>query len=402
MLYVDRREFLKRGAQFVGAAGLAGPLLTTVGCGGDGEAGDSEGLALGLFTDTSGSIAAIGAGHALAYRLAVEDVNERGGVLGKPVRFEQVDTESEPQAAIPKVRRLIESGRANVLIGGIFSSTREAVLPIIADQADRIYVYPMTYEGAECNENTFMTGAVAQQNLLPAVQYLLDQGARNWVLLGHDYVFPRTANRLVRELVESAGGTVSSDRYYPLDATDYSDATRTVLGNEPDAIVNNLTPPGMFTFYKQLGAAGYTNPVVATGLDDTAVPAVGAENLATTIVVLDLFAGADGSGDNSIVGRFEKESNGKVPYSPGLSYGGAYRAVRFAAEAVNRAESLETSAIRDAMVGLKLDDLPGGTASMGEDHHTAMNMYLARFTKKGSLELIEDLRVIQPEQGCSF
>jgi ABC-type branched-subunit amino acid transport system substrate-binding protein len=397
---LDRREFLKDAAK-VNVALALGYMAILEACG-NSSSTSGRAVKFGLFTDTSGTIAFIGAAHALAYQLAVQDVNKAGGVLGQPLQTSLVDSQSDPQAAIPKVNQLIESDHVDALVGGIYSSTRDAVLPIIADRANRIYMYPMTYEGGACNKNLFLTAAVPQQNFLPAVKHVLDQGARRWMLFGHDYAFPHVANGLGKTLIQNAGGNVIADKYYPLDATDFSDAIRAITAANPDAIVNNLTPPGMFTFYKQLGASGWHKPVVATGLDETAVGPIGAANLETTVVGLDYLASANSGSGPSIVDRFQQASGGKVPYSPGLGNGAAYRAVRFLAAAINKAGSTDTAKVRSALVGLSLDDLPGGSAKIGSDHHTAMHMYVAGFNSSGSLQLINDLGVVDPNQSCSF
>jgi ABC-type branched-subunit amino acid transport system substrate-binding protein len=397
---IDRRAFLASGGRLGAAAVVGGTALAAAARAL--AAVEKQTVRVGLFTDTTGIIGGIGAGHAIAYELAVEDVNRAGGVLGQPLRTSLVDSKSDPSAAILKVRQLIETQHVDALVGGIFSSTRDAVLPIIANRAKKIYLYPMTYEGSACNANLFLTGAVAQQNLLPAVDYALRQGARRWVLLGHDYIFPHVANGLARKLIESRGGKVLGEKYYPLDATDFSDAVRAVTNAKADAVVNNITPPGMFTFYKQLGASGWRNTVVATGLDQTAVPAVGAANLRGTIVSLDYVITLPGAVNVSIRERYAKKAHGKSTWSPGLGYGGAYRAIRFLAAAINEAGTTDTAKVRAALVGLTLDDLPGGPARIEADHHTSMNMYVAGFKADGSMRIIKRLGVVKPRQSCHF
>jgi len=393
----SRREFLVRTGQLGAGVVLGGGVLSQVACGSSGSS--SSGAKFGLFTDTTGAIAALGQGHAQAFRLAIADINKKGGVLGKPLKSVLADSNSDPSAALPKVRQEIQVDHVDALVGGIFSSTREAVLPSITGRPNLIYIYPMTYEGSACQTNLFLTGAVSQQNLLPAVDYVLRKGARTWVLLGHDYVFPHVANKLAADMIKAAGGKVITQKYYPLTATDYSDAVRTVVGANPDAIINNITPPGMFTFYKQLGASGWHKPIVATGIDQTAVQAVGAGNLDTTVLSLDYVESAD---NGAFAQRFAAASGGKIPFSPGSGDGGAYRAVRFLAAAINKAGSTDTTKVRDALVGMSLSDLPGGAAAIGSDHHTAMTMYLASYTKAGSLKTVRSLGKVQPDQKCHF
>ena len=397
---LSRRSLLSSAAR-LGIAVSLGAFTSSAlaGCGdSNGDSGSSEEtLSLGVFTDTTGALAGIGAAHTVAYKMAMDDVNKAGGVLGKPMSITFVDSESDPKAGITKVRQLIEQ-KIDVLIGGIYSSTRDAVVPLLARQ-DSVYLYPMTYEGGACNDNMFVTGAVPQQNLIPAVQQVISQGAKSWVLIGHDYSFPHKANELVRKLIESGGGKVLDERYYPLDATDYSDAVRAITSANPDGVVNLLVPPGMFTFYKQLGTAGYTKPVVATGFDATVIPAIGAENAASTVVSLDYVDSKD-SGSPTFAERFSEASGDKVKYSPGLSCGGAYRAVRFAAAAANKAGSVRPADIRKALVDLTIDDLPGGSATLGSDHHTSMTMHACGFTAAGETKVLQSPGLVASNQTC--
>jgi branched-chain amino acid transport system substrate-binding protein len=400
--HISRRSLLSTATKFGIALSLGAVTTSTLAACGDSD-GDSVGgssektLNLGVFTDTTGALAGIGAAHTVAYKMAMDDVNKAGGVLGKPMSITFVDSESDPKAGITKVRQLLEQ-KIDVLIGGIYSSTRDAVVPLLARQ-DSVYLYPMTYEGGACDDHMFVTGAVPVQNLIPAVQQVISQGAKSWVLIGHDYSFPHKANDLVRKLIEAGGGKVLDERYYPLDATDYSDAVRAITSSKPDGVVNLLTPPGMFTFYKQLATAGYDKPVVATGFDATVIPAIGADNAASTVVSLDYVEAKD-SASPTFAERFGQASGDKVKYSPGLSCGGAYRAVRFAAAAANKAGSVRPADIRKALVDLTLDDLPGGSATLGSDHHTSMTMYVCDFTQASETKVLQSPGVVASNQPC--
>jgi urea transport system substrate-binding protein len=396
----DRRGFLKR-AGLVGAAAAAGGTFVET-AGRAFAAPAANGVRLGIFADLTGPVGLVGVGHVVAYKLAVEDVNKMGGVLGKPLEYVIVDTQSNPSAAIPKVRQLIETKHVDVLIGGALSSTREAVAPIITQRAKKIYLYPMIYEGGACNENLFNTGAVVQQNTLPAIEYALARGTKTWALLGHDYVYPRTANRLARKLIESKGGKVVVEKYYPLDTTDFSNAVRAAIGSKAQGLVNTIIPPGAFTFYKQLIAGGWKNVIVDPDADHTYIGPVAAADLRGVLTVSEYFRSAETPTDRAIRTRFEKAAKGKSFFTGSLSDTGAYRAVRFIAAAINKVGSTDTAKVRAALVGMTLNDLPGGTARIEPDHHVALHMRLGRFAPDGSLPVIKNLGIVKPNQPCHF
>ncbi|HVC00537.1 MAG TPA: transporter substrate-binding protein, partial [Candidatus Dormibacteraeota bacterium] len=153
--------------------------------------------------------------------LAIDQLNAHGGVLGKKIVPVVVDGESLPSTFAQKAQQLIQQDKVVTVFGGWTSASRKAMLPVFQEFHNLLW-YPVQFEGNECSPNIMYSGAQPNQQILPALQWAMQKGYKRYFLLGSDYVFPRTANLILKKNIAHDGGTVVGEEYVPLGGTDFS------------------------------------------------------------------------------------------------------------------------------------------------------------------------------------
>jgi branched-chain amino acid transport system substrate-binding protein len=286
----------------------------------------------------------------------------------------------------------------------MLSSVREAIAPYITEDNDLLFLHTTLYEGGACAPNLFNTGPVPSQQIAPLIDHAVGQGATTYSIVAHDYLYGREMASLAKDLIADGGGTVLSENYYPFETTDFSDAVRIVNDDAADVVVNLLIVPGTIGFYNQLGASGNDAMILHPGLDEVGGGAIDSAFLQNTVVALDWVRSLTATDPVSeqVAAEFDAITGGDPPFSGAMMTTGGLRAMRLWAAAVEAAGTLDAEAVRDAMVGLTIDDGPGGSFSMDNQHHTVMNVYLATFSDDGTLSIIETREAVAPDQECGF
>src|SRR4051794_26998040 len=176
---------------------------------------------IGLITDQTGALSFMGIANTNVAKMVIDDINGRGGLLGRPVELFVEDSATEDSAAEAAAAKLVDEMKVDVVLGGIYSSTRQAIKGPAVDEGRKLYIYPEQYEGQECHPLIFCTGPVPAQQVDPFFPWLMEQtGARTFYMPSADYIWPHTMNKRVREVVAAEGGSVVGEQYYPLDHTD--------------------------------------------------------------------------------------------------------------------------------------------------------------------------------------
>src|SRR5690349_25028982 len=177
---------------------------------------------IGLISDQTGPLSFMGVANANVAKMVTDDINAHGGLLGRPVELFIEDSATDDEVAEAVAAKLVERVGVDVVVGGIYSSTRQAIKGPVVDHAETLYLYPEQYEGQECHPLIFCTGPVPAQQVEPLFPWLMEEtGARKFYLPSADYIWPHTLNKKVREVVTAEGGTIVGEEYFPLDHTDY-------------------------------------------------------------------------------------------------------------------------------------------------------------------------------------
>jgi branched-chain amino acid transport system substrate-binding protein len=187
------------------------------------------------------------AGHANANvaKMVIQDINDAGGVLGRPIELHIEDTASNESVAVANVRKLIQRDKVDVVLGGITSSMRNAIKDVIVTRGKTLYIYPQLYEGKECMPYLFCTGPTPAQQCDDFIPWLIKNGGRRFALPSANYVWPHVLNAYARQIIEKNGGEVVFEEYYPLDQVEYSATVHRIMTNNVDVVFNTVIPPGV-------------------------------------------------------------------------------------------------------------------------------------------------------------
>src|SRR3954467_9852571 len=207
---------------------------------------------VGVITDQTGALSFMGIANVNVAKMVVDDINSRGGLLGRPVELFVEDCAPAVDVAGAAASRLV-AAEVDVVVGGIYSSTRQAIKGPVVDDAGKLYIYPEQYEGQECHPLIFCTGPVPAQQVEPLFPWLMEQtGAKKFYMPSADYIWPHTMNKKVREVVAAEGGSIVGEEYFPLDHTDYKWIVEDIMSTGADVVFNTIVPPGLTPFLGQL------------------------------------------------------------------------------------------------------------------------------------------------------
>ena len=220
-------------------------------------------IRIGVLHSLSGTMAVSEKPLVDAVRLATEEINHSGGLLGRPLQLVVADGRSDWDVFAREAERLITDEKVDVLFACWTSACRKAVKPVV-ERHRHLMFYPIQYEGLEQSPHILYTGSAPNQQIVPGTRWALDKFGRRVYLLGTDYVFPRTANRIIRDLVGASGGTVLAERYLPFGASAVDDIVVDIRRQRPDVVLNTINGDSNAAFFTALVQAGLADlPVVS-------------------------------------------------------------------------------------------------------------------------------------------
>lgn len=298
----------KRVMNAAAAAVLALSMALMTGCGSGSGNSSSESVKVGLLHSMTGSMAISEQAVLDAEKLAIKEINESGGVLGKQIEYQEEDGASDPSTFASKAEKLVDQDGISTVFGCWTSSSRKAVKSIFEDY-DALLFYPVQYEGMESSSNIVYTGAAPNQQIVPAIEYLIDQGYTKYFLLGSDYVFPRTANMIIQAQLEAAGLEVVGEEYADMDQTDFAAIIAKIEAAQPDVIINTLNGTGNVSFFKQMSEKNYTSDKYMTmsfSIAEEEVATIGADILKGHLVSWNYYETTDTEKNKEFVEAYKK------------------------------------------------------------------------------------------------
>ncbi|MGN5236136.1 MULTISPECIES: urea ABC transporter substrate-binding protein [unclassified Rhodococcus (in: high G+C Gram-positive bacteria)] len=329
--------------------------------------GDS--IKIGSLNSLSGTMAISEVTVRDSIALAVEQINADGGVLGKQIQIVAEDGASEPTVFAEKAEKLISSDCVAAVFGGWTSSSRKAMLPVFEDRNSLLY-YPVQYEGLESSSNIFYTGATTNQQIVPALDYLKEQGVKSLYLVGSDYVFPQTANRIIRAYADANGIEIKGEDYTPLGSTDFSTIVNKVRTADADAVFNTLNGDSNVAFFREYTNAGLKAadmPVVSVSIAEEEVVGIGAQNIEGQLTAWNYYQTVDTPENTSFVEAYKAKYGDAKPTSDPME--AAYTSVFLWKNTVEKAGSFDVAAIQEAADGVSFE-APEGTVTIdGDNHH---------------------------------
>ena len=217
-------------------------------------------IKVGMIAEETGALSFMGRANANVARMVVDEINANGGLLGRKIELYLEDGATTDAVAEAKAEKLVAQDKVDVIFGGIYSSTRQAIKGPAVVKGRTLYIYPEQYEGQECDPLIFCTGPVPAQQLDPLIPWLMRKtGAKTFYLPSADYIWPHVMNERVRQLVTTNGGGIVGEEYYPLDHMEYGETVGRIMSSGAEVVFNTVVPPGVVPFFAQLHDAGFQN-----------------------------------------------------------------------------------------------------------------------------------------------
>ncbi|MHB1652614.1 MAG: urea ABC transporter substrate-binding protein [Desulfitobacteriaceae bacterium] len=353
------------------------------------QTGSGDTIKVGILHSLSGTMAISEVSVKDAELMAVDEINATGGVLGKKIVPVIEDGASDWPTFAEKAKKLLQQDKVATIFGGWTSASRKAMLPVVEENNGLLW-YPVQYEGMESSKNIVYTGAEPTEQIVPAVSWLLKNKGKDFYLLGSDYVFPRTANKIIKAQLKAEGGNLVGEEYTPLGDTDYSTIINKIKAAKPKVIFNTLNGDSNVAFFKQLHDAGITSKdltVMSVSVAEEEIRGIGAENIAGNLVAWNYFQTTDTPENKAFVEKYKaKYGSNRVTDDP-IEAG--YFSVYLWAQAVKKAGSVDVDKVREAFKSGIEYKAPEGLVKIDpENQHTWKTVRIGEIQRDGMIKEI--------------
>ncbi|VAW88057.1 Urea ABC transporter, substrate binding protein UrtA [hydrothermal vent metagenome] len=328
--------------------------------------------------------------------MLIDEQNKKGGILGKKLEAVVVDPASNWPLFAEKTRELISKNKVDVIFGCWTSVSRKSVLPVI-EELNGLMFYPVQYEGEESSKNVFYTGAAPNQQAIPAVDYLMNEmGVKRWVLAGTDYVYPRTTNKILEAYLK-AKGVADKDimiNYTPFGHSDWqsivSDVKKFGSEGKKTAVVSTINGDANIPFYKELGNQGISSediPVLAFSVGEEELSGIDTGPLVGHLAAWNYFMSVESDENAAFIDAWHKHTKdtSRVSNDPMEAH---YIGFNMWVKAVEKAGSTDTDRVADAIIGVEVPNLTGGTSKMLANHHITKPVLIGEIQDDGQFEVV--------------
>ena len=386
-----------RGASKAFFCGVAVASLILAACGSDDKTSTAsddssttavagETVKVGVLQSLSGTMSISEVAVKNAELLAIKEINEAGGVLGKQIEPVVEDGESKPEVFAQKIEKLLTTDKVAVVFGGWTSSSRKAMKPVV-EGAKGLLFYPVQYEGLEVSPNIFYTGATTNQQIIPALDYMKEKGLTKVYLVGSDYVFPRTANKEIKAYAKASGLDILGEEYLQLGDTNVQGIVQKVLDAKPQVVFNTLNGDSNVSFFKELKAKGNTPDKIQTisvSIAEEEVGGVGVDNLVGHLVAWNYYQTTDLPKNKAFVEAFKAEYGADKHTDDPIEAG--YNSVYIWKAAVEKAKSFDVSAVTAAAAGITLETPEGSVTVHPTNHHVSKTARIGMVNAEGLID----------------
>ncbi|MDR7554259.1 MAG: substrate-binding protein [Armatimonadota bacterium] len=355
-------------------------------------------ILIGIPVGLSGVNSVVAPAVVQSAELAVDEINARGGVLGRRVELAVADDESGPAGAVKAFNSLIYQRKVDVIITMETSAARNAGYPI-AERAKVPYIYTSFYEGRACGKYLFVNAWVPEQVVPPLIRFLTDEKkVKRWFAVGSDYAFGRGMIEAAKATIKQMGGTVLGEEYLPLQASDWTPIISKIRAANPDGIIYSTSGGGPnIDFMKQYKAAGLTMPVGSLSIDELTAQAGGGA-AAGVYYTGDYFTGIDTPENKAFLAAMKKKFGASLKTPNSLSQQ-QYDGVHAYALAVQKAGSTNAEAVLKVLPTVVFKG-PRGPIQMNRQHHAPLPIYLAQVQADGTTKVLKSFGLIDPGNQC--
>ena len=368
---------------------------------------NSTGLAItkdtvkvGILHSLTGTMAISETGAQEAEKLAIKQINEMGGILGRKIEVIQEDGASDWPTFAEKSRKLLVQDKVAAVFGCWTSASRKAALPVFEKENGLLY-YPTFYEGLEQSHNVIYTGQEATQQILAGLDWVKkEKKAKTFYLIGSDYIWPRTSMKIARKHIENVlGGKVVGEEYKPLGNTQFGSTINKIRLKKPDVIYAAVVGGSNVAWFKQLKAAGITGKkqtLLTISVTEDEVLGIGGQNLVGFYSVMKYFQSQDNSNNNKFVKEFKKMwgSDSVIGDVTQAAYLGPW----LWKAAVEKAGSFDVDKVVKASetAGIELKTAPEGYVKLHPNHHLWSKTRVAQWGKDGQAKVVFESGLIEP------
>jgi len=371
------------------ATGVAALVLMVGGSPGlRGTAGAQDTVKVGVLQSLTGTMAISEVTVKNATMLAIDEINASGGVNGKQISAVVEDGASEPGMFAQKAQKLIQEDKVVTVFGGWTSASRKAMLPVF-ERFKNLLWYPVQFEGNECSPNIMYSGAQPNQQILPALDWAKQKGYKSYFLLGSDYVFPRTANLILKKHIIHDGLTVVDEEYVPLGGTDFSAIVNKIVAAKPDVVFNTLNGDSNVSFFKQMAAAGLPPsklPVMSFSIAEPEAKAMGPSIVQGSYAAWNYFQSLDDPASKKFVTNYKAKFGADSVVDDPMAHG--YLDVYVWAAAAKKAGTFDVDAVRKAAVGLGWDDVVMGKTKFAANQSLYQTAYVGELDPAGQFNIL--------------
>jgi urea transport system substrate-binding protein len=361
----------------------------------------ADSVTVGILHSVTGTMSISETGSVQAEKLAIKQINEMGGVLGRKIKFIQEDGASDWPTFAEKAKKLLVNDKVAAVFGCWTSASRKAVLPVFEQYNGMLY-YPTFYEGLEQSPNVIYTGQEATQQIIAGIDWVVkEKGAKKFYLLGSDYIWPRTSNKIARKHIEKLGLQVVGEEYYPLGHTSFNSVINKIKLKKPDVIYAIIVGGSNVAFYKQLKAAGVDlqkeKPLLLTiSVTEDEILGIGGENIVGAYAAMKYFQSLDNANNIAFVEAFKKEYGKDIVIGDVTQ--AAYLGPWLWKAAVEKAGSFDIDKVREASPGIELKTAPEGYVKIHPNHHLWSKTRVGHAQMDGQYKVIyETKELMEPD-----
>ncbi|MEY4510865.1 MAG: urea transporter substrate-binding protein [Pseudomonadota bacterium] len=358
---------------------------------------DTE-VTVGQLHSATGTMAISETGSIQAEQLAIEQINAMGGILGRKIKIIQEDGASDWPTFAEKAKKLLVNDRVAAVFGCWTSASRKAVLPVFERENGLLY-YPTFYEGLEQSKNVFYTGQEATQQIIAGLDWIAkEKKAKSFFLIGSDYIWPRTSNKIARKHIEkNLAGKVVGEEYYPLGHTQFGSLINKIKLAKPDVVYAVVVGGSNVSFYKQLKAAGVTSDkqtLLTISVTEDELLGIGGENMVGFYSAMKYFQSLDNENNKAFVKAFKAKWGDKSVIGDVTQAG--YLGPWLWKAAVEKAGSFEVDKVVAASPDIELKTAPEGYVKLHKNHHLWSKLRVGKARLDGQFDVLYESELIEP------
>jgi urea transport system substrate-binding protein len=359
---------------------------------------DTE-VTVGQLHSATGTMAISETGSIQAEQLAIEQINAMGGVLGRKIKIIVEDGASDWPTFAEKAKKLLVNDKVAAVMGCWTSASRKAVLPVFEKENGMLY-YPTFYEGLEQSKNVIYTGQEATQQIIAGLDWIAkEKKAKTFYLIGSDYIWPRTSNKIARKHIENVlKGTVVGEEYYALGHTQFGSLINKIKLKKPDVIYAIVVGGSNVSFYKQLKAAGITgakNTLLTISVTEDEALGIGGEYLVGFYSAMKYFQSLDNPNNKKFVEAFKAKYGAKSVIGDVTQ--AAYLGPWLWKMSVEKAGSFDVDKVAAASPDIEFKEAPEGYVKVHANHHLWSKLRIGQWGADGQASVLYESGLIEPD-----